>query len=60
MLPDELRRVADFRGQPEEFRIWAAEQAAKELRWQVIVRRFIDEDEFEKISTTDVNEYENS
>lgn len=42
---EELRMIARFRNQPEKFRLRAAEQAETELRWQIIIHRFIDEDE---------------
>ena len=41
----ELKTFPDFAGQPENFRRYAKEKAQTELRWQVIVHRFIDNDE---------------
>ncbi len=43
----ELKTLVGFDGGAEEFRRWAAAQAENELRWQVIVARFIDEDELD-------------
>lgn len=43
---EELKILPQFYGKAEEFQKWANELAARELRWQVIVKRFVSEDEF--------------
>lgn len=43
---EELKELAGFHGKPEMFRQWVDVRKEKELRWQVISARFIDEDEF--------------
>ena len=42
---EELKQFPAFAGQPEKFIAWANSQAETELRWQIILRRFIYEDE---------------
>ena len=55
--PRELKQIALFRNQPEKFREWAEETAKTELRWQIILRRFVDDDE---LITVDESELENN
>ena len=43
--PEELKLFPSFTSQPEKFLDWANSQAETELRWQIILRRFIFEDE---------------
>ena len=42
---EELKQFPAFAGQPEKFITWVNSQAETELRWQIILRRFIYEDE---------------
>ena len=42
---EELKLFPSFTAQPEKFLDWANSQAETELRWQIILRRFIFEDE---------------
>ena len=55
--PEELKQIAGFLDQPEKFREWAEKTAKTELRWQIILRRFVDEDE---LITVDERELENN
>ena len=42
---EELKKFPEFAGNPEKFLQWANQRAETELRWQIILRRFIFEDE---------------
>ena len=48
--PDELKKFPEFAGDPEKFLQWANQRAETELRWQIILRRFIFEDELTTLS----------
>ena len=54
----ELELYPEFAGQPENFRKYAAEQAQTELRWQVILHRFIDNDELIDIMNQEKGSYD--
>ena len=55
----ELKQIANFRNRPEEFRNWAETLAQTELRWQIILRRFIGEDELNKEYQEEIENHEN-
>lgn len=58
--PEELEAIANFRNRPEDFRKWAEKLSETELRWQIICRRFIDEDELIITQVKDIEDNENS
>ena len=55
--PGEMKQISGFRGEPDKFRKWAEELAKTELRWQIILRRFVDKDE---LTTVDMKESDNN
>ena len=55
----ELKAMAKFRCRPENFRVWAEKLAETELRWQIILQRFVDEDELTIYEMKDIENDEN-
>ena len=59
---DELKKFPEFAGNPEKFLQWAAQLSETELRWQIILRRFIFEDELTTLTLLEKgsDDHENS
>ena len=55
--PGEMKQISGVRGEPDKFRKWAEDLAKTELRWQIILRRFVDTDE---LTTFDMKESDNN
>jgi hypothetical protein len=59
---DELKTFPEFAGSPEKFLQWAKQHSETELRWQIILRRFIFEDELTTLANLEKgsDDHENS
>ncbi len=59
---DELKTFPGFAGDPEKFLQWANQRSETELRWQIILRRFIFEDELTTLANLEKgsDDHENS
>ena len=59
---DELKTFPEFAGDPEKFLQWAKQHSETELRWQIILRRFVFEDELTTLANLEKgsDDHENS